>query len=75
MSGGVRALRFFRRKIGASFVSLAPTWQGQKESNPRHAVLEQMLNISGTHCYANFKPLVANGTLNRVPFDALLMML
>ena len=31
---------FSKKKIGASFVPLAPTWQGQKGSNPRHAVLE-----------------------------------
>ena len=46
-------------------------WQGQKDLNPRHAVLEAMYRARKAHKNADFKPFL---TLQNI-IDAILMLL
>ena len=46
-------------------------WQGQKDLNPRHAVLEAMYRARKAHRYADFKPFLFLKNI----IDAILMLL
>ena len=56
-------------------VQICLAWQGQKDLNPRHAVLEAMSRTQKPHRYADFKQKSEHQQPQETVIDALLMLL
>ena len=72
---GLYSSRFYIEKLKGTMTTciivIVPMWQGQKDLNPRHAVLECIRITRKAHRYADFKPFL---TLRDI-IDAILMLL
>ena len=66
-----KAERKVREMACSSRFSDFRVWQGQKDLNPRHAVLEAMYRARKAHGYADFKPFLFLKNI----IDAILMLL
>ena len=59
------------KRLRKSLSEAKNEWQGQKDLNPRHAVLEAMYRARKAHGYADFKPFLFLKNI----IDAILMLL
>ena len=63
------------KRLRKSLSEAKNEWQGQKDLNPRHAVLEAMEKAQKPHRYADFKQKTEHQYPRKTVIDALLMML
>ena len=60
------------KRLRKSLSEAKNEWQGQKDLNPRHAVLEAMYRAKKAHGYADFKPFL---TLQNIIDDILVILI
>ena len=63
------------KRLRKSHSEAKKEWQGQKDLNPRHAVLEDISEHRKPHRYADFKQKTEHQYPRKTVIDALLMML
>lgn len=60
-NSSVGTLRFFQRKIGASLISLAPTWRKRWDSNPRSLLQDYSISSRGRYDHFDTLPSITAG--------------